>query len=112
MNPKVIAAISAVVGVMTFIHLNTSLAAYMDPLLKVCFKPATEDEEDVKPSHFRVGVAPIDGLHCLLTPFFIDTVKLTSGRLATAETLSTVFGKHIWARFKQIQRMMSTALAK
>ena len=93
MSPRLIALISAVVGILTFIHLNTSLSAYMDPMLNVCFKTSGEGDSDIKPPHFKVGIGAIDGLHCLLTPFFIDTVKVPTGRLATAETLATILGE-------------------
>ena len=93
MSQKLISLVSAVVGILTFIHLNTSLSAYMDPLLNVCFKTSGEGNSDIKPPHFKVGIGAIDGLHCLLTPFFIDTVKVPTGRLVTAETVGTLFGK-------------------
>eukprot|EP00877_Chromochloris_zofingiensis_P002440 jgi/Chrzof1/12197/Cz06g24230.t1 len=60
----------------------------MDPLSSVCFK----GEKGPRPSYFKTGIPPVDAFHCLLTPFFLDTLKVPFGRFVTAGTLGTAIG--------------------
>ncbi|KAI8477223.1 MAG: hypothetical protein J3K34DRAFT_398720 [Monoraphidium minutum] len=66
-------------------HFNFGLREYMEPLKDACGLNGPPKGD--APPHLKLGFGFLDGLHCLLTPFFLDCVALPAGRFFVIKTL-------------------------
>ncbi|GBF94185.1 hypothetical protein Rsub_07172 [Raphidocelis subcapitata] len=80
-----LSAVAIAMGAGIFYHFNFGLEEYMGPLKDAC--GLNGPPKGPQPEFLRLGNPFLDGLHCLVTPFFLDCVATPVGRFWVLKTL-------------------------